>query len=395
MTGPLTGIRVLDASQMMAGPLGGMRLGDLGAEVLKIEPPGAGEWTRSHGFAEAEIKGETTAVLGLNRNKKSVTLNLKNPEGRKTFYDLVRKSDVFIQNFRVGTADRLGAGYEALRQINGGIIYCSISGYGETGPYAGRPGQDLVVQGYSGSMWSVGKRSDPPLPGALWAIDAMTAYQAVIGILAALRHRTATGVGQKVSVNMLSVVMDAQCQELTTHLNLGLLPERPDAQAAHAWVHAPYGAYPTADGWIVLAMAPASALGEALDDDILRAMTAWDDGAKHREEIFRRVAAATPAKSTAEWLAIFDQVNVWAGPVYDYAALVNDPHVIATGMITSVRHPTIGDLRLPNVPILFSETPACVRSAPPLLGQHTNEVLGDVLNLSADELRRLREQGAI
>lgn len=393
--GPLAGIRVLDASQMMAGPLCGMRLGDLGAEVLKIEPPAPGEWTRTHGFAGAQIKGQTTAVLGLNRNKKSVTLNLKNPEGRNAFYELVRKSDVFIQNFRVGTAARLGADYEQLREINAAIIYCSISGYGETGPYAGRPGQDLVLQGYSGSMWSVGKRSDPPQPGALWAIDAMTAYQAAIGILAALHHRTRTGIGQKVSVNMLGVAMDAQSQELTTHLNLGLLPVRPDAPTAHAWVHAPYGAYATADGWIVLAMAPISALGEALDDDLLRAMTAWDDGATRREEIMRRVAAATPGKSTAEWLAIFDSVNVWAGPVYDYADLVNDPHVIATDMITSVQHATIGNLRMPNVPILFSETPACVRSAPPLLGQHTEEVLAEILDLGADELKRLREQGAI
>lgn len=395
MMGPLAGIRVLDASQMMAGPLCGMRLGDLGAEVLKIEPPVPGEWTRTHGFAGAEIKGETTAVLGLNRNKKSVTLNLKNPEGRDTFYELVRKSDVFMQNFRVGTAARLGAGYEQLREINPAIIYCSISGYGETGPYAGRPGQDLVVQGYSGSMWSVGKSSDPPLPGALWAIDAMTAYQAATGILAALHHRTRTGVGQKVSVNMLSVAMDAQCQELTTHLNLGLLPERPDVPSAHAWVHAPYGAYPTADGWIVLSMAPISALGEALEDDILRAMTAWNDGAKHREQIVRRVAAVTPTKTTAEWLTIFDRVNVWAGPVYDYADLANDPHVIATGMITSVQHPTIGELKMPNVPILFSETPACVRSAPPLLGQHTDEVLTEILEMSADEIERLRARGAI
>src|ERR1700737_2010587 len=285
--GPLNGLRILDGSQMLAGPLCGMRLGDLGADVLKIEPPGQGEWTRSHGFANAEVDGETTAFLALNRNKRSVTINLKHADGLEAFYGLVKESDVFLQNYRVGTADRIGVGYEQLREINPRIVYCSISGYGEQGPYRLRPGQDLVVQGYSGSMWSVGSAQDPPLPGALWAIDTMTGYQAAIGILAALRARESTGKGQKVDVSMLAVVMDCQIQEPTTHLNLGILPTRTEGRFAHAWVTAPYGAYRTKDGYITLAQAPLHILGEALDNDRLREMTAGSEGMDHREEVYQ------------------------------------------------------------------------------------------------------------
>lgn len=394
MKGPLDGIRVLDASQMLAGPICGMRLGDLGAEVLKIEPP-AGEWTRTHGFADAEIGGDTTAYLALNRNKKSVAVNLKSPDGLDVFYELVRRSDVFLQNFRVGTADRLGIGYEKLHEINPRLVYCSISGYGESGPLSQRPGQDLVVQGYSGSMWSVGSREDPPTPGALWAIDSMTGYQAAIGILAVLRERDRTGRGQKVAINMLAVVMDCQVQELTTHLNLGLLPERTEGRFAHAWVTAPYGAYRTRDGWIVLGQAPLDALGEAVGSDRLRQMTEWSDGIHHRDEVFRILSEILPARTTAEWLDIFDRHRLWAGPVYDYSELVADPHVQATGMIASVDHPQHGRLRFPNVPIRFSESTAEVRTPPPLLGEHTEQVLADLLGYDSARIDRLRSGGAI
>jgi crotonobetainyl-CoA:carnitine CoA-transferase CaiB-like acyl-CoA transferase len=395
MGGALEGLRVLDGSQMMAGPLCCMRLGDLGAEVLKIEPPGTGDWVRTHGFANAAIKGETTALLGLNRSKKSVTLNLKNPEGVKTLYELVKISDVFIQNYRVGTAERLGAGYEQLREVNPRIVYCSISGYGEQGPYRMRPGQDLVIQGYSGSMWSVGSKHDLPMPGALWAADAMAAYQAGIGILAALWARQRTGEGQKVEVNMLGVTMDAQTQELTTYLNLGILPERSEESSAHAWIPAPYGVYKTADGFIVLAMAPTHVLGEALDSDRLRELTDWSDGVTHRDEIYAIARSILPTKTSSEWIDIFDKHNIWTGPVYNYEDLANDPHIKETGMITSVQHPTIGELRMPNVPMKLSGTPAEVELPPPLLGEHTDAVLRELLGYEEDRLAQLHATGAI
>lgn len=393
--GALAGIRVLDATQMLAGPICTMRLADLGADVLKIEAPGAGDWTRQHGFANAYINGETTAYLGLNRNKRSVTLNLKQPEGRAAFYDLVKTADVFVQNYRVGTAERIGAGYDVLSGINPNIVYCSISGYGETGPYAGRPGQDLVVQGYSGSLFSVGSADMPPMAGGLWAIDTMTGYQAAVGILSALLARERVGRGQKVEVNMLSVAMDCQAQELTTYLNLGILPQRTRAPFAHAWVTAPYAPYRTADGWMTIAQVPLDRLGEALDSDRLRSFTEWDDGMTHRDEVYDIVSAIIPSRTTAEWQAILDAHGLWCGPVYDYAALASDPHVQATGMLTSVEHPVHGEIRMPAPPLRMSETPPTVRTPPPTLGEHTDEVLATELGYDESRLAALRESGAI
>lgn len=393
--GPLAGIRVLDVSQMMAGPLCGMRLGDLGAEVIKIEPPGKGEWVRTHGFANAELQGETTALLGLNRNKKSVTLNLKSAEGLEVLYELVRASDIFVQNFRVGTADRIGIGYQKLSEINSRLIYCSISGYGENGPYKGRPGQDLVIQAYSGSMFSVGAKSDPPIPGAMFVADAAAAYQATIGALAALYARQQTGQGQKIEVNLLASVMDVQIQEITTHLNLGILPKRTDEPLAHAWNNAPYGVYPTADGWITIAMSPLDVLGDALDNDRLRSMKNWSDGVKYRDEVYRIVRSILPKRSSKEWLRIFDEYGLWSGPVYTYNDLAHDEHVVATGMIAEANHSKIGPLRMPNVPLRMSHTPAAVRTAPPLLGEHTDSVLTDLLHYDVEKLNVLRSSGAI
>lgn len=393
--GPLAGVRVLDGSQMLAGPLCAMRLGDLGADVVKIEPPVHGEWTRTRGFANAAVQGETTASLGLNRNKRSVTLNLKDAEARELFYELVRNSDVYLQNYRVGTAERLGVGYEQLRQINPRLVYCQITGYGEDGPYRDRPGQDLLLQGYSGSMWSVGAKDDPPVPGPLWAADAMTAYQSAIGILAALHERDRSGQGQKVSIDMWSVVMDCQAQEFTTYLNCGILPERTAEPFAHAWCNPPYGTYPTKDGYILLSQLPIDVLGEALDSDELRAITSWEEAHERRDEINRIVAAITPTHTTQQWMDLLDSYKLWSGPVYTYADVANDPHVKARGMVVTVDHPTIGELKLPAVPIRLSRTPGAVRLAPPLLGQHTDEVLRDLAGADDQQLERMRECNGI
>ena len=317
------------------------------------------------------------------------------PDGQAAFHDLVRTADVYIQNFRVGTADRIRAGYEKLSEINPNLIYCAISGYGETGPYAKRPGQDLVIQGYSGSLFSVGSSDDQPTPGPLWAADTMSGYQAGMGILAALIARGQLGRGQKVEVSMLGVVMDCQTQELTTHLNLGLMPERTKAPSAHAWVTAPYGVYKTTDGWLTIGQVALDKLGEALADDRLREMTAWDDGVIHRDEIYEIVGRIMPSRSTADWQAIFDGLGLWCGPVYDYAALVSDPHVQETGMLTSVEHPTHGELKLVAPPLRLSETPPTVRTPPPLLGEHTDAVLAEELGYSQERIDALREAGAI
>jgi len=244
-----------------------MRLGDLGADVIKIEPPINGENNRRIGFPGGTVGGQNTTFLGLNRNKRSVALDLKDPGGLAALHDLVKRSDVFVQNYKVGTAERIGAGYARLAEINPRLVYCSISGYGEEGPYARDPGQDLLLQGYSGSMWSVGTSGDAPQPGGLYAVDAMTGYQAVAAILAALIAREKSGQGQKVEVSMLAVTMDCQAQELCTYLNKGHQPVRTETPTAHPWMPAPYGVFPTADSYITLAMPDLKVFAAALGDD--------------------------------------------------------------------------------------------------------------------------------
>ena len=377
--GALEGIKILDATQMLAGPLAATRLGDLGADVIKIEPPVNGEFNRTHGFEDVRVHGEMSTFTAVNRNKRSLAIDLKNTESLSVIDDLVRSADVFLQNFRHGTGDRLGVGYERLREINPRLVYCSISGYGSTGPYRDRPGQDLVLQGYSGSMFSVGSAGDPPEPGALWAADVMTGYQAAIGILAALRAREVTGSGQHVEVDMFSVVLDAQLQELVTFLNAGRAPERTVERSAHASIPAPYGVYRTSDGWLTLAMSPLPALGEVLDDDWLRGLRDYNDGHVHKDAVYARIKDLFLDRTTAEWIALCDAVNVWAGPVYDYADVVVDPHALATG--TFVDQPSGENgltVRTVRPPIRMSDTPLTIRRGAPRLGADTRDILSGI-----------------
>ncbi len=392
--GALDGVRVIDATQMLAGPLAATRLGDLGADVIKVEPPVVGEFNRTHGFEDVKVHGEMSTFLAVNRNKRSLAVDLKSAEGLGVLRRLVASADIFVQNFRHGTADRLGVGYEQLRQVNPALVYCSISGYGSDGPYRDRPGQDLVVQGYSGSMFSVGRDVDPPTPGALWAADVMTGYQAVIGILAALESRRRSGAGQHVEVDMFSVVLDAQLQEIVTYLNSGTEPRRSAEPSAHASIPAPYGVYRTRDGWLTLAMTHLPRLGAVLDDDYLRGLTAYNDGSLHRDEVYARIRDAFLGRTTAEWIELCDLHGVWAGPVHDYAALAKDPHVLATGMFVEQPHRDGAAVATVRVPIRMSGTPPTIRRGAPALGHDSREILGE-LNYSADDIVELVRSGAI
>jgi crotonobetainyl-CoA:carnitine CoA-transferase CaiB-like acyl-CoA transferase len=391
--GALDGLVVLDATQMLAGPLAATRLGDLGADVIKLEPPGSGEFNRTHGFEDLRVDGEMTTFLAVNRNKRSLALDLKRPEARDVLHRLVPGVDVVIQNFRPRTAARLGVDWPTLQAINPRLVHCSISGYGSQGPYRDRPGQDLVVQGYSGSMFSVGAKGEDPSPGALWAADVMTGYQAAIGVLAAIASRERTGVGQQVEVDMLSVVLDAQAQELVTYLNAGRQPQRTAERSAHGSIPAPYGVYRTADGWLTLAMCPLPALGEVLDDDVLRGYAHYNDGHRYRDEVYRRVRPRFVGRTTDEWIELCDQHGVWAGPVYDYEALERDPHVRATGAF--VDQPQ-GDsvIRTTRVPIRMSATPPTIRRGAPRLGADTADVLRSV-GFSADEVAGMAAAGVV
>lgn len=393
--GALSELRVIDATQMLAGPIAGTRLGDLGADVIKVEPPASGEFNRTRGFEDQQSNGEMTTFLAVNRNKRSLAVDLKSIGGKEVIYELVKKSDVFLQNFRFGTADRLGIGYEDLKKINPGIIYCSISGYGSFGPYRDRPGQDLVVQGYSGSMFSVGAAGDDPTPSALWGADVMTGYQAVIGVLAAIESRHHTGVGQHVEVDMLSVVMDCQLQELVTFLNAGPMPRRLEERSAHGSIPAPYGVYKTKDGWLTLAMVPLPILGEILNDDWLKTLTSYNDGHKFRNEVYKKIRKRFTDKTTQEWIDICDAAGAWCGPVYNYEDLVNDVHIKETNYIVEQPQFYGGSAKTVRPPIRMNQTPPSIRRGAPALGEHTQEILSNLLEMNAEKITQLISSGAV
>lgn len=389
----LKGIRVLDCSIAMAGPFAAQRLGDMGADVIKVEPV-TGEWQRHASAGGAQGKRINVSFLSLNRNKRSLSVDLKSEDGRKVLLDAVKTADVFLQNYRPGVARRLGVDYETLSAVNPGLIYISMSGYGEDGPYALRPGQDLILQGMSGAMKSAGRAGEPPTAAGQYLVDAVTAYTAFEGVLAALFHRERTGEGQKVEVNMLDAITALQMQELTVFTKGGIPQTRSREPHAHVYIRAPYGAFQTSDGYIIVAFPALNVLGEILDNEWLKQLDAEAHGFSHRDEIFRVTREALVAKTSKEWLEVFDSKGVWAGPVYGYEDLVNDPQIKHNGTFIEYDHPVEGPVKAPGFPIKFSRTPSSVVRGAPLNGEHSVEVLAE-LGYSANEIERLVASGAV
>ncbi len=263
--GILSGYRVLDCSIAMAGPFAAQRLGDLGADVVKVEPT-TGEWQRHVAAGGARGNKVNVSFLSLNRNKRSLAIDLKHADGKAVLLELVKTADVFLQNYRPGVAKRLGVDYETLSAINPRLIYVSMSGYGEDGPYVNRPGQDLVLQGMSGAMLSAGRAGEAPTAAGQYLVDAITAYTAFEGVLAALLHRERTGEGQMVSVNMLDAITTIQMQELSV-FSVGKKPQTRSAEPhAHVYIRAPYGAFATSDGFIIVAFPKLATLGEVIGE---------------------------------------------------------------------------------------------------------------------------------
>lgn len=391
--GILSGYRVVDLSIAMAGPLAAMRLGDLGADVVKVEPV-TGEWQRHAPAGGAAGKQVNASFLALNRNKRSLAVDLKSAEGREIVLDLARTSDVFLQNYRSGVAERLGVDYAAISAVRQDIVYVSISGYGESGPYADRPGQDLLLQAMSGAMLSTGRASDPPAPAGTYAVDAITAYSAFEGALAALLHRERTGEGQLVTVNMLDAAIAVQMQELSVFTVGGVPQRRGDQPHGHTYIRAPYGVFATADGYLALAMPSLRTLGDVLGLPALAAMDDHRDGHARRDEITAMVGAALPARTTDEWLAEFAARGIWAGPVYSYADLVSDPQVARNGSFVSYDHPTEGRVTTPGYPYQFSRTGPAVYRGAPLTGQQTREILAE-LGIDAAAADDLEARGVV
>ncbi len=392
----LADIRVLDLSRVLAGPFCTMLLADFGADVIKVEAPGRGDDTRHWGPPWAG--GESAYFLSVNRNKRSITLNLKHERGRQILLDLVARSDVFIENFKVGTAKRLGLDYETLREINPRLIYCSITGYGQTGPYRDRPGYDFVIQAEGGIMSITGPADGEPHKVGVAIVDITAGLFAATAILAALHHRERTGEGQYIDIALLDAQVGWLANVAQNYLVSGEVPKR--YGNAHPNI-VPYEVFPTADGYI--------AVGIGNDRQYRRfceltgRMDLWEDGrfqtnpgrVEHRDELIPRLRELFRTRTTAEWLALLREAKISAAPINNVAQVLNDPHVLARGMVQTVRHPTAGELKLVGPVPKLSATPAAIRRPPPLLGEHTVEVLTELLGYDEETVSRLHEEGVV
>lgn len=376
MSGALDGITVLDLSQGAAGPTCGMYLADLGATVIKVEPPG-GEWGRRLG---PPFVGEAAAAyLGMNRNKQSIVIDLKQAEGAEVILRLAQQCDVALESFRPGVADRLGIGYEAMRARNPGIIYAAISAFGQSGPWRDRPGVDGVAQAMGGIMSVTGTDTGPPVKVGVPAADMAGGVFASQGILAALFARERTGTGQRVDVSLLDALLAFQVVPLSMFLASGESPRRLGSAAPYA---APNEAFPTKDGHVMVAAYTAKrwpALCEALGHPELATDPRFDTNDKRvrgRHELQDVLGPLFRERTTAEWITALDDVDVLCGPILDYPHLIEEEHVVLSESITTVTHPATGEVRSPKLPARFSETTGGSSApAPPIPGEHSSGVL--------------------
>jgi crotonobetainyl-CoA:carnitine CoA-transferase CaiB-like acyl-CoA transferase len=380
-TGPLAGLRVLDFTALLQGPLATQLLADLGADVIKLEKHG-GEWMRHWGIFMARTHGETDAFLAFNRNKRSVEVDLRAPQDRERILELVKKADVVVENFRPGVMNKLGLGFEALHEINPRLIYAAASGFGQTGPYAKKPGQDYLVQAISGAMWLTGRRDDPPFLLGAAVADEFTGMHLALGILAALVHRDRTGIGQRIDVDLLGGIMALQQQELTAYLNHHELPERPVGNVGHPGITAPCGVYETANGHLLLSMVPCPKLGEILGVEWLARFDSNEKMLAARDEVYAALAKHFATNTTEYWVAMLSDHDVWCAPVKKYSDIESDPQVVHNKLIWDVPFGE-GDqsYRTVGSPFTFSSSPVGVHRSAPRSGQHTNEFTnGEIWN---------------
>ena len=389
----LEGVRVLDFTQMMMGPWATQFLGDMGADVVKIERPGVGEWERGLRAMGELLEGQSPFFLAMNRNKRSVALDLKHPKARDVVLRLAEGSDLMVENFRPGVMDRLGIGYDDVRAVNPSIVYVSGTGFGPDGPYVSRPGQDLLIQSMSGLAAYGGRRDDPPTPSGSSIVDASTALLLAFSSMVGLFHRQRTGEGQKIDVSLFNTAVALQCQEIAAFLNMQRRFDRSEAGVAGAWLSAPFGIYRTKDRPIAIAMASLAVVGELIGAPELAAFDEGDRAYDDRDDAYRIVQDRLLTKTAAEWLEILAARDIWAAPVNTFDDLVEDPQVAHNELIRTVEHPAGGEIRVVGVPMRFSATPGDIRSGPPTVGQHTGDVLADA-GFSSEEIAALREDGA-
>ncbi|HEX6008692.1 MAG TPA: CoA transferase [Actinomycetota bacterium] len=392
MTRALEGVRVLDFTQMMMGPWATQFLGDMGADVVKIERPGAGEWERGLRAMGELLDGQSPFFLAMNRNKRSVAIDLKHPRARDVVLRLAERSELVVENFRPGVMDRLGIGYDDLRTVSPSIVFVSGTGFGPDGPYVGRPGQDLLIQSMTGLAAYGGRRDDPPTPSGSSIVDASTALLLAFSAMVGLFHRERTGEGQRIDVSLFNTAIALQCQEIAAFLNMGKPFERSEAGIGGAWLSAPFGIYLTADRPIAIAMASLAVVGELIGAPELAEYDEGNRAYDQRDDVYRIVQERLMERPAADWLEILATKDVWAAPVQTFDDLVDDPQVEHNRLVETVRHPSGGDLRVVGVPMRFSETPGEIRSGPPAVGAHTDEVLSEA-GFSEAEISALRDDG--
>ena len=330
---PLNGILVLDFSQFLAGPVAAMRLADMGARVIKIERPGTGDIGRTLAFAGLEKDGDTLSFHIKNRNKESFAADLKNSEGLAQVWELVKKADVIIQNFRPGVIERLGLGYEDVKKVNPKIIYGSATGYGAEGPFKDRPGQDLLAQSISGLPWLNGRAGDPPIPVGLAVADIFTSTHLASGVMALLLRRERTGKGGMVESSLLESMLDLQFELISANLfDPSVVVNRGAGNSAHAFLPAPYGLYPTKNGYLAIAMTPIPALGKLLGVDLDKhedPKSWWSD----QEAIMKALSTKIATQDTDHWLSILDAADIWCAPVLTLPELVAHEGFSAIDMV--------------------------------------------------------------
>jgi crotonobetainyl-CoA:carnitine CoA-transferase CaiB-like acyl-CoA transferase len=366
VTLPLDGLLVLDMAQFLSGPSAALRLRDLGARVIKIERPGSGDICRTLYLTDTDIGGDSTLFHAINRDKQSFAADLKNPGDRADVLALMARADVVIQNFRPGIADRLGIGWEAARALNPRLIHATISGYGEDGPWAGLPGQDLLAQAVSGVMWLNGSEGQGPVPIGLSIADMLAGHALVEGILAALVRRGLDGTGAKVETSLLEAIVDFQFEVLTTHLNdEGRLPARSAFNNAHAYLAAPYGVYRTADGYLALAMTPLETLAPLLDLPALAEAAARPSAAfSDRDEIKRLIADRLLIRPTDAWLDLLRACDIWCAPVMDWPGLLASTAFRRLDMLQSVSRGETAILTTRSPVRIDGSRPGAVSAAP-------------------------------
>ncbi len=390
--GSLKGLVVADFSQLAQGPWATQMLGDMGADIIKIEPV-KGDWMRHYSYGNLYPEGESISFVSFNRNKRSIALNLKDEEGKKIAKDIISKADILVENFRPGVMERLGLGYEEMRKLNEGLVYCSSSGYGASGPYLKRPGQDLLAQSISGGAALNGKKGDIPVVTAVGQADLLTSLFINQSVLAAIYSRERTGKGQKIEANLLNSIVGFHVQEITAYLHKGENPERSESGIPNPWLGAPYGLYNTNDGYVAIGMNSVQKLAQVVGLEKYNSEEFVSNNiTEKRDEIRFDFDEVFQTKTTDEWLGILLEHDIWCSQVNSFDEMVEDPQIAHNEMLIEYDHPTVGNVKTTGFPVKFSETPQKICKPSPLLNEHAEEILKEYCGYSDEKIKQFLDK---